>query len=102
MIGIGLIILFLAAISVGAFILIPEHWVWWLILVLGGTLLLTLNQNKNYACRCRSCGNEFKISFMTNLLSPHGIDKEGSWQWLKCPSCGKRTKVSVIRVVKDL
>ena len=98
--GIGLIILYLSAIGVSAFVLIPKHWIWWLLLILGGMLLLTLNQFKNYACRCRSCGEEFRISFLTNLVSPHGIDKEGSWLWVKCPSCGKREKVSVIRIVK--
>lgn len=96
-IGIGLILLFLIVIGVGGFILIPDHWVWWLILVLGGTLLLAFNQNKNYGCRCRVCQGEFEIGFLTNLFAPHGIDKVGSWLWVKCPSCGTKSKVTVIR-----
>jgi len=89
-IGIGLIVIFLGVIGIGAFLLIPDHWIWWLSLVLVGTLLLTLNQNKNYAYRCRECGHEFEIRFITNLISPHGVDKEGSWLWVKCPSCKTR------------
>ena len=99
-IGIGLIVLFLILIAVGALLLIPDHWGWWLFLVLGGTLLLVLNQTKNYACRCRECGHEFMIGFLTNLTAPHGIDKQGSWLWVNCPNCEKNGKVSVIRVVK--
>ncbi len=99
--GIFWLVIYLVVIGVGAFLLIPDHWFWWLVLVLGGTLLLTLNQNQNYACRCRSCGHEFQIGFLTNLISPHGVDKEGSWLWVKCPDCEEKGKVTVIRAVRD-
>lgn len=100
-IGIGLILLYLILIGVSAYLLIPAGWLWWLLLVLGGMLLLVLNQTRNYACRCRSCGNEFEIGFFSNLIAPHGIDKLGSWLWVKCPSCERKGKVSVIRIVKE-
>lgn len=100
-IGIGLIGFFLFVIAVGGLVLIPDHWIWWLLLVLVGTLLLALNQNKNYACRCRECEHEFELRFITNLISPHGVDTKGSWLWVKCPSCKTRGKVSVIRIVKE-
>ena len=96
-IGIGLILLFLIVIGVGGFILIPDHWGWWLILVFGGTLLLAFNQNMNYGCRCRVCQSEFEIGFLSNFFAPHGIDKVGSWLCVKCPSCGSKGKVTVIR-----
>ena len=100
-IGIGLIVFFLFVIGIGADVLIPDHWIWWLSLVLVGTLLLTLNQNQNYACRCRECGHEFEVSFIANLTSLHGVDKQGSWQRVKCPGCKEKGKVSVIKVVKE-
>lgn len=100
-IGIALIVIFLVVIGVGAFVLIPDHFIWWLLLVLGGTLLLAFNQNRNYACRCRSCGHEFEIGYLTNLISPHGIDKVGSWLWVRCPDCLEKGKVTVIRVVRE-
>lgn len=99
-VGIGLILLFLITIGVGALLLLPDDWIWWLLLVLASTLLLVLNQNRNYACRCRECGHEFQIGFVSNLIAPHGIDKEGSWLCVKCPDCEKKGKVSVIRIVK--
>jgi hypothetical protein len=100
-VGILYLVVFLVVIGVGAFLLIPDHWFWWLALVLGGTLLLALNQNKKYGCRCRSCGHEFKIGFFTNLISPHGVDKKGSWLWVQCPGCEEKGKVTVIRAVRD-
>jgi hypothetical protein len=100
--GIGYIVLFLVVIGVGAVLLVPDHFLWWLFLVLGGTLLLAYNHNRNYACRCRSCGHEFEIGFLTNLISPHGIDKEGSWLWVRCPDCQVKGKVTVIRLVREI
>ena len=100
-IGIGLIVIYISVIGIGAIFLIPKYWKWWVIIFLASTILLVLNQNINYGCRCRECGYEFEVSFLINLISPHGIDKEGSWQWVKCPSCNKRVRVTVIKVVKD-
>jgi Flp pilus assembly protein TadB len=99
--GIALLLIYLIVISFSAFLLIPEHWIWWLFLFLVSTFLLVFNQNTNYACRCRKCKEEFEVSFLVNLISPHGIDKNGSWQLVKCPNCDKRSKASVIKVVKS-
>lgn len=99
--GIGLIVIFLSVIGIGAFLLIPDHWLWWMLIVVGGTLLLALNQSKRYACRCRECEHEFELNFLSTLISPHGVDKKGSWVWVKCPRCKTRGKVSVIRIVKE-
>ncbi|HBX68735.1 MAG TPA: hypothetical protein DEH25_04970 [Chloroflexi bacterium] len=99
-IGIALLVIYVLAISLGAVCLLPEYWWGWLLIVFGGMLYLVLRQTKNYACRCRKCGHEFEISFLVNLLAPHGVDKEGSWEWVRCPACEKRTKSTVIRIVK--
>jgi hypothetical protein len=99
--GIALLLIYLIIISVGAFLLIPEYWYWWLILMVVSTILLVIKVNRNYACRCRECGHEFEVSFLTNLISPHGVDKVGSWVWVKCPNCEKRLKAAVIKVIED-
>ena len=99
--GIALLLIYLIVIGVGALLLIPKYWYWWLILMVVSTILLIIKQNRNYACRCRECGHEFEVSFLTNLISPHGVDKEGSWQGVKCPNCEKRAKATVIKVIKD-
>lgn len=99
--GIASLVIFVLVITFGAFFLFTDYWYLWLILVLGGVVILVWRQTKQYACRCRDCGHEFEISFMTNLLAPHGVDRSGSWQWLICPSCQNRTKVTVIKQAKD-
>jgi hypothetical protein len=98
-IGIACLIIYLLVIGFGALLLFTDYWYLWLVLVLGGMVILVLRQTKHYACRCRECGHEFEISFTTNLMAPHGVDKGGSWLWLKCPECQNRRKVTVIKKV---
>ena len=98
-VGIFSLVIYVAVITFGAVFLFTDYWYLWIILVVGGLILLVLRQIRNYGCRCRKCGHEFEISFLTNLLAPHGVDKEGSWQWLKCPGCQQRTKVNVVKKV---
>jgi hypothetical protein len=99
--GIASLIIFVVVITLGALLLFTDYWYLWPILLVGGVVILVLRQTKNYACRCRKCGYEFEISFLTNLLAPHGVDREGSWQWVKCPGCEKRTKVTVVKKVTE-
>jgi hypothetical protein len=42
------------------------------------------------------CENPFKISSLINFISPHGIDKQGGWKYLKCPACKTRNRARVI------
>jgi len=95
--GIASLVIFILMITFGALLLFTDYWYIWPILVVGGVIILVHRQTRRYACRCRSCGCEFEISFLTNLLSPHGVDRTGSWQWVKCPDCLKRRKVTVIK-----
>jgi len=97
--GITSLAVFVLVITFGALFLFTDYWYLWLVLVVAGVIILVWWQTKCYACRCRVCGHEFEISFITNLLAPHGVDKTGAWQWLMCPICQKRTKVSVIKKV---
>ena len=101
-IGIALLMGYLIVISLSAILLIPEYWYWWLLLIIVSTFLLVIYQSRNYACRCRKCGHEFEVSFLTHLMAPHGVDKRGGWQWVKCPNCDKRAKATVIKVIKGL
>jgi hypothetical protein len=97
--GIASLAVFVLVITFGALLLFTDYWYLWLALVMGGVVILVWRQTRRYACRCRICGHEFEISFITNLLAPHGVDKTGGWQWLMCPNCQKRTKVTVIKKV---
>ena len=100
-IGLCVIIAYITLISITAFWLIPNNWFIWLLIVISGLLLIVNWHTKNYAFRCRNCGHEFEISFLTNFFSFHGIDREGAWHYLKCPGCEKRGKVTVIKIIKS-
>lgn len=48
------------------------------------------------AYRCSRCGHEFEIGVVTDLVSPHGPGRGGAWKYLKCPSCGSRSRARVL------
>lgn len=89
--------IYVAAVSVTAFVLLVTYWYLWIALVAGGLLLPVLWHKKSTAYRCPKCGSEFEISFLTDLVSPHGVTKDGgSWLYLKCPVCSNRSKMEVL------
>jgi uncharacterized C2H2 Zn-finger protein len=95
--SIALILLYLAVISVSAFFLLVEYWYVWLVVVLAGLALLVNWHRSSTAYACPSCGHVFTISFLTDLFAPHGIDREGAWLLLRCPSCRQRQKTRVLK-----
>jgi hypothetical protein len=93
--------IYVAAISVAAFILLVTYWYLWIALVAGGMLLFVLWHKKSTAYRWPKCSNEFEVSFLTDFFSPDGVTKNGGgWTYLKCPKCGNRTKMEIL--VKNL
>ena len=92
-----LLVLYIIFITVTAVALISIDelygFIAWLILVLGGLLLLVGWVNHSYGYRCKNCIHEFEISLFTSLITPHGM----GWKYLKCPQCGKRTKAKVLK-----
>ncbi len=83
-------------------LIFPDFWLVWfmiLIVVVLFTIILLVNWHKqNFAYKCEICGHEFRISFLSDLLSPHGLNLRGGWKYLKCPKCYKRSKAIVIRI----
>jgi DNA-directed RNA polymerase subunit RPC12/RpoP len=99
---IALISLAISAIAVGAIFLMLAYWYIWLLIVALIVLLLVRWHAKTYGYRCTKCGEEFGVSLLTELVSPHGISisKEGhsyGWYYLKCPKCGQSSKAIVIK-----
>lgn len=89
--------IYLLVISVSAFWLLPDLWIVWGAVVLIGMLLLVGWHQKSTAYRCPNCAHVYQISFLTDLLAPHGIDRQGAWLLLRCPNCGKRQKTQVLK-----
>jgi hypothetical protein len=93
--------LYVAVISVTAFVLLVEYWFVWLAIVAVGLFMLVLWHKKSTAYHCPKCGNEFEISFLVDFFSPHGVNKDGGgWTYLKCPRCHNRTKMEVLVKIK--
>jgi len=89
--------IYVAVISITAFILLVTYWYLWIVLVVGGLFILVLWHKKSTAYHCPICGNEFEISFLTDFFSPHGVTKNGGgWTYLKCPKCSNRTKMEIL------
>ena len=97
-----IISIYVAVISITAFVLLLTYWYIWLVIVAGGLVLLVLWHKQSTAYRCPICGNVFKTSFLTDFFSPHGVTKEGDgWTYLKCPRCKNRSKMEVLVKSKE-
>jgi len=94
------ITIYLIVIGAGAFLLLPDFWYIWLILLIVGMVLLVNWHKAETAYRCPNCEHEYTISFLTDLAAPHGFDRKGAWLLLKCPSCKERHKTPVLKKVK--
>ena len=66
------------------------------IVVFVSLMLLVRWHTRTFAYLCAVCGHEFEISIWKDLLSPHGVDKQGGWKYLRCPSCGRWMKARLI------
>lgn len=65
-------------------------------LAAAGLVILVSWHAKTTAYHCPKCGCEFEISIATDFLSPHGVNKEGGWKYLKCPNCFNRTRMQIL------
>ncbi|MGE5556885.1 MAG: hypothetical protein ACM3UY_11605 [Methanocella sp.] len=94
--------IYIAAVTISAFLLLVTYWYVWLSIVAVGLFLIVLWHKESTAYRCPKCGNEFEISFLTDFFSPHGVTKEGGgWTYLKCPRCQTRTKMEILVKTKE-
>ena len=88
------IFIFVGVITTASFLLLPNYFHIWLILVIGGLVLFVRWHVRNFAYRCQKCGHKFEISTITYFISPHGP----GWKYLKCPKCHRRSKATKIRI----
>jgi DNA-directed RNA polymerase subunit RPC12/RpoP len=93
--------LFVAALVIGAVLLLPDYWYGWLLLVVGGILLLVRWHAAHFAYRCPQCGHEFEITTFTDLISLQGPSRGGGWKYLKCPRCHARSRATQIKKIRE-
>jgi DNA-directed RNA polymerase subunit RPC12/RpoP len=92
---------YLMVIGFSSFYLLLSYWYVWVALVIGGLLILVSWHAKATAYHCSRCNNEFEISILTDFFSPHGIDREGGWKYLKCPNCSNRSRMKILVKTTD-
>jgi hypothetical protein len=91
------ILLYVVLIGGGAVFLLLDYWYFWVIIVVGGLVLLVSWHRGETVYQCPNCSTTYEISFWDDLISPHGVDKEGGWLSLRCPSCKQRRKTRVLK-----
>jgi DNA-directed RNA polymerase subunit RPC12/RpoP len=95
------VLLFAAALVIGAIYLLPAYWYVWSILVVGGLFLLVRWHARSFAYHCPKCGHEFEISTVKDFVSPNGIVRRSGgvqgWKYLSCPKCHERVKALTIK-----
>ena len=92
--------IYVVMVAGGAFLLLPRWWYLWGLLVMGGLVFLVSWHRRRTLYQCPNCGHVHEISFWTDLISPHGVDKEGGWLYLHCPNCKQRHKTRVLKRVE--
>jgi DNA-directed RNA polymerase subunit RPC12/RpoP len=67
-----------------------------IIIVVVILIALVAWHSKKTTYKCPKCSKKFKISFLTDLISPHWIWC-GSYKYLKCPNCKNRVKAKEVK-----
>lgn len=91
------ILAYVSVLGSSAFALLPEQWILWAAIAVGGLILLVNWHKEKTAYQCPNCGHFYEISFLTDLSAPHGFNREGGWLYLRCPKCGQRHKTMVLK-----
>jgi hypothetical protein len=67
-----------------------------MLIFLGGLIILVYWHAHTFNFRCQCCGNIFEISTLKDLVSPHGLERENGWKFLCCPKCKKWSKTQIV------
>jgi DNA-directed RNA polymerase subunit RPC12/RpoP len=91
-----LIAVYLTVLGFTGIYLLVSYWYVWITLAFAGLVVLVSWHAKSTAYHCPRCGYEFEISILTDFFSPHGVNDEGAWMYLKCPNCRNRSKMKIL------
>jgi hypothetical protein len=90
------IAIYLTVLGFTGIYLLLSYWYVWMALAAGGLIILVSWHAKATAYHCPICGFEFEISMLTDFFSFHGVDGNGGWKYLKCPSCSDRSRMEIL------
>ena len=91
------LLIYVIVIGGGAFLLLPRFWYVWAVLVVAGLVLLVHWHKGQTIYQCPNCNHLYEISFLTDLLAPQGVHRNGGWLLLRCPNCKQRHKTRVLK-----
>lgn len=88
---------------VGASLLLPgtTHEFLYPFVMAASLLILIYWHTRSFAYRCPKCGNEFEISMLKNLISPHWPGRGGGWKLLRCPECRSWSAAKILRISRN-
>jgi len=90
------IAMYLPVLGFTAIYLLLSYWYVWMAIWACGLIILVSWRAKATAYLCPRCGYEFEISVLTDFVSPHGVDRNGGWNYLKCPNCSNRSRMKIL------
>jgi len=88
--------LYLTVLAFSGIFLLLSYWYVWVTLAVSGLTILILWHSRATAYHCPRCNCKFEISLLTDLFSPHGVNKKSGWKYLKCPNCSNRSKMETL------
>ena len=91
------LLIYVIVIGGGAFLLLPKFWYVWAALVVAGLILLVHWHKGQTIYQCPNCNHLYEISFLKDLVAPHGVNRDGGWLLLRCPNCKQRHKTRVLK-----
>ncbi len=95
-----LVAIFIAGIGAILYMTWPKDILAGGLLIAGCLLLLVRWHSRTFGYRCANCDFDFEIGTLKDLFSFQGVNKQGSWKYLKCPNCGQRTPARELTKVR--
>jgi DNA-directed RNA polymerase subunit RPC12/RpoP len=82
-----------AVIVITGLLLLPDKWVFWLVILVVGIVRILLLLAPKTQYRCKKCGNVFQWVGRRATLMPTAKDLEATNEGPKCPKCGSKSVV---------
>jgi DNA-directed RNA polymerase subunit RPC12/RpoP len=82
-----------AIVIVTGLLLLPENWLFWIVILVVGIVRIVLLLAPKTQYRCTKCGNVFQWVGRRATLMPTAKDLEAANEGPKCPKCGSRSVI---------